>query len=181
VGKHFWGFQLQDVVPDIVTMGKPIGNGHPVAAVACTVEIAQAFANGMEYFNTFGGNPVSTAIGAAVLKIIKAEGLQENSLYMGEYLKSGFGELQKKYPLIGDVRGEGLFLGIELSESGKIPATVKTGYMADRMKAHGILMSVDGPQNNVLKIKPPMCFNKENADTLLYYFEKIVKENFMQQ
>lgn len=179
VGKKFWGFELQDVIPDIVTMGKPIGNGHPLAAVACTPEIADAFANGMEYFNTFGGNPVSSAIGLEVLKIIKEEQLQENALSVGEYLKSGLRDLQKKFPLIGDVRGEGLFLGIELVEENKIPATDKTGYIANRMKTHGILMSVDGPQNNVLKIKPPLCFNKENANELFYYLEKILRENFI--
>jgi 4-aminobutyrate aminotransferase-like enzyme/Ser/Thr protein kinase RdoA (MazF antagonist) len=179
VGKKFWGFELQDVVPDIVTMGKPIGNGHPLAAVVCTPEIANAFANGMEYFNTFGGNPVSSAIGLEVLKIIKDEKLQENALLIGEYLKSGLRNLQKHFPIIGDVRGEGFFLGIEFVEAGKIPATDKTSYIANRMKTHGILMSVDGPQNNVLKIKPPMCFNKENANEVLYYLEKILKENFI--
>ena len=180
VGKKFWGFQLHNVVPDIVTMGKPIGNGHPLAAVACTPAIAQAFANGMEYFNTFGGNPVSCAIGLEVLKVINEENLQQNALTIGEYLKSNVQLLQQHFPLIGDVRGEGFFLGIELTEPGKIPATNKTAYLADRMKDHGILMSVDGPQNNVLKIKPPMCFNKENADELLRYLEKILKEDFMQ-
>lgn len=179
VGKKFWGFELQDVVPDIVTMGKPIGNGHPLAAVACTREIADAFANGMEYFNTFGGNPVSAAIGLEVLKTIKEDKLQENALAVGEYLKSGLAGLQKHFPLIGDVRGEGFFLGIEFVEPGKIPATDKTNYIANRMKEYGILMSVDGPQNNVLKIKPPMCFNKENANDLLYHLEQILRENFI--
>lgn len=179
VGKKFWGFELQNVIPDIVTMGKPIGNGHPLAAVACTPEIATAFANGMEYFNTFGGNPVSCAIGLEVLKVIKDEQLQENAFAMGEYLKQALKTLQGRFPLIGDVRGEGYFLGIELVEPGMIPATDKTAYLANRMKAHGILMSVDGPQNNVLKIKPPMCFNKENVNELLHRLEKILKENFM--
>ncbi|MBL9048454.1 MAG: aminotransferase class III-fold pyridoxal phosphate-dependent enzyme, partial [Tabrizicola sp.] len=149
VGKKFWGFELHNVVPDIVTMGKPIGNGHPLAAVACTEAVALAFANGMEYFNTFGGNPVSAAIGSAVLTVIHDEKLQENALEIGEFLKTELRELQKDYPLIGDVRGEGLFLGFELVEQGKIPATDKTAYLANRMKAHGILLSVDGPQNNV--------------------------------
>ncbi len=179
VGKKFWGFELQDVVPDIVTMGKPIGNGHPLAAVACTREIADAFANGMEYFNTFGGNPVSSAIGLEVLSIIRDEKLQENALSVGEFLKAGLRGLQKHFPVIGDVRGEGLFLGIEFVESGKTPATEKTSYIANRMKYHGILMGVDGPQNNVLKIKPPLCFNIQNAEEILYYLEKILKENFI--
>lgn len=179
VGKTFWGFQLQNVIPDIVTMGKPIGNGHPLAAVACTPAIATAFANGMEFFNTFGGNPVSCAIGLAVLEVIREEQLQQNAAEIGDYLKSSLQLLQKQYPLIGDIRGEGFFLGIELTEPGKIPATAKTSYLANRMKDHGILMSVDGPQNNVLKIKPPMCFNRQNADDLLRYLGKIFKEDYM--
>jgi 4-aminobutyrate aminotransferase-like enzyme len=179
VGKKFWGFELQNVVPDIVTMGKPIGNGHPLAAVACTEAVAIAFANGMEYFNTFGGNPVSAAIGLAVLDVIKEEKLQENAYEIGEFLKSELRLLQKQFPLIGDVRGEGLFLGFELVEDGKIPATDKTAYLANRMSAHGILISVDGPQNNVIKIKPPMCFNQQNALDLMRYLTKIMKEDFM--
>ncbi|MBL7816734.1 MAG: aminotransferase class III-fold pyridoxal phosphate-dependent enzyme [Saprospiraceae bacterium] len=179
VGKKFWGFELHNVVPDIVTMGKPIGNGHPLAAVACTEAVALAFANGMEYFNTFGGNPVSAAIGSAVLTVIHDEKLQENALEIGEFLKTELRELQKDYPLIGDVRGEGLFLGFELVEQGKIPATDKTAYLANRMKAHGILLSVDGPQNNVIKIKPPLCFSRENAVDMLRYLRKIFAEDFM--
>jgi 4-aminobutyrate aminotransferase-like enzyme/Ser/Thr protein kinase RdoA (MazF antagonist) len=179
VGKHFWGFELQGVTPDIVTMGKPIGNGHPLAAVACTEAVAVAFANGMEYFNTFGGNPVSAAIGLEVLKVIKEEKLQENALEMGEFLKAELRKLQQDFPLIGDVRGEGLFLGFELVEKGKIPATDKTAYLANRMKTHGILISVDGPQNNVIKIKPPMCFSKKNATDLVRYLRKIMLEDFM--
>jgi 4-aminobutyrate aminotransferase-like enzyme/Ser/Thr protein kinase RdoA (MazF antagonist) len=179
VGKHFWGFELQGVVPDIVTMGKPIGNGHPLAAVACTEAIALKFANGMEYFNTFGGNPVSAAIGLSVLKVIKEEKLQENALKIGELLKKELKNLQKEFPLIGDVRGEGLFLGFELVEQGKFPATDKTAYLANRMKDHGILISVDGPQNNVIKIKPPMCFDEDNARDMIRYLVKIFKEDYM--
>lgn len=179
VGKAFWGFELQGVVPDIVTMGKPIGNGHPLAAVACTEAVATAFANGMEYFNTFGGNPVSAAIGLEVLRVIKDEKLQENAFAVGEFLKAELRALQSEFPLIGDVRGEGLFLGFELVEAGKIPATEKTAYLANRMKVHGILMSVDGPQNNVIKIKPPMCFTRLNAEEVLFYLKKILKEDFM--
>ncbi|MDZ7876684.1 MAG: aminotransferase class III-fold pyridoxal phosphate-dependent enzyme [Saprospiraceae bacterium] len=208
VGKHFWGFELQNVVPDIVTMGKPIGNGHPLAAVACTEAVALAFANGMEFFNTFGGNPVSCAIGSAVLKVMKEEKLQENALKVGEWLKTALKNLQKDYPLIGDVRGEGLFLGFELIEppynaihdnhnnhgnqinhsnhinqinhsSDIIPATAKTAYLANRIKEHGVLISVDGPQNNVIKIKPPMCFSEENARELIGYLKNILGEDFL--
>src|SRR6185503_10830008 len=114
VGTHFWGFETQGVVPDIVTMGKPIGNGHPLAAVVTTPEIASAFENGMEYFNTFGGNPVSCAIGLAVLDVIEREGLQEHAREVGEYLKSGLESLKQSHQLIGDVRGLGLFVGVEL-------------------------------------------------------------------
>ncbi len=180
VGKHFWGFELQNVVPDIVTMGKPIGNGHPLAAVACTEAVALAFANGMEFFNTFGGNPVSCAIGLEVLKVMKEENLQENAFRVGELLKAELRKLQKDFPLIGDVRGEGLFLGFELVEPNKIPATDKTAYLANRMKEHGVLISVDGPQNNVIKIKPPMCFSEENAGELIRYLKKIFGEDYLQ-
>jgi 4-aminobutyrate aminotransferase-like enzyme/Ser/Thr protein kinase RdoA (MazF antagonist) len=179
IGKHFWGFELQNVVPDIVTMGKPIGNGHPLAAVACTEAVALAFANGMEFFNTFGGNPVSCAIGLEVLKVMKGENLQENAFRVGELLKTELRKLQKDFPLIGDVRGEGLFLGFELVEPNKIPATAKTAYLANRMKEHGVLISVDGPQNNVIKIKPPMCFNEENVEELMRYLKKIFREDYM--
>ena len=113
-GSHFWTFETQGVVPDIVTLGKPIGNGHPLAAVITTPEIAQSFTNGMEYFNTFGGNPVSCAAGLAVLDVIRDEELQTNAAQVGDFLKDGLRQLQNQHPLIGDVRGIGLFLGIEL-------------------------------------------------------------------
>ncbi len=180
VGEKFWGFELHDVVPDILTMGKPIGNGHPLAAVACTQEIADTFANGMEYFNTFGGNPVSCAIGKEVLKIIKNEKLQENALEVGNYLKEELLKLKDKYSIIGDVRGKGLFLGIELNNPDDIePLPIKTKYVTNRMKDFGILMSIDGPDCNVLKIKPPMCFSKENADELIIRLSIVFDEDFM--
>ncbi|SEC94554.1 4-aminobutyrate aminotransferase [Tenacibaculum sp. MAR_2009_124] len=179
MGKTFWGFQLHNVIPDIVSIGKPLGNGHPLAAVACTQEVANNFANGMEYFNTFGGNPVSCAIGASVLKVVREEKLQENALKVGEYLKSGLNRLAKEFPIIGDVRGEGLFLGFELVTEDKDPLSEKASYLANRMKDFKILMSTDGLDNNVLKIKPPMVFSKTNADELLFFLEKIFKEDFM--
>lgn len=179
VGKAFWGFQLHDVVPDIVTIGKPIGNGHPLAAVVCTREIADAFANGMEYFNTFGGNPVSCAIGLEVLKVIKDEKLQSNALEVGEFLKSGLKNLKNLFPIIGDVRGQGLFLGFELNGPDKSPLTSKAAYLANRMRELGILMSTDGKDVNVLKIKPPIVFSKENAEELLYRLQKVFNEDFM--
>ena len=179
VGSQFWGFQLHDVIPDIVTIGKPLGNGHPLAAVACTEEIANKFANGMEYFNTFGGNPVSCAIGRAVLRTVKEEGLQENARNVGNYLKEQLKALAKQYPIIGDVRGQGLFLGFELVDQDLNPLPEKVAYLANRMKDHGILMSVDGPQYNVLKIKPPIVFNQEQANELIARLTKIFAEDFM--
>lgn len=181
VGKTFWGFQLHDVVPDIVTIGKPLGNGHPVAAVACTQEVAHKFANGMEYFNTFGGNPVSCAIATEVVRTVKREKLQDNALKVGSFLKDELKKLAQKHPIIGDVRGQGLFLGVELVDANMEPLADEADYVAQRMKNHGILMSTDGPDNNVLKIKPPIVFTKENATELIFYLRKIFAEDFMQQ
>lgn len=179
MGKTFWGFQLHEVIPDIVTIGKPLGNGHPLAAVACTKEVAEKFANGMEFFNTFGGNPVSCAIGSEVIKVVKRQKLQAQALKVGSYLKSELKKLAMDYPIIGDVRGEGLFLGIELVDADMNPLAAQTDYLANRMKDHGILMSTDGPDHNVLKIKPPMVFTKENATELVFYLNKIFAEDFM--
>jgi 4-aminobutyrate aminotransferase-like enzyme/Ser/Thr protein kinase RdoA (MazF antagonist) len=181
VGSKFWGFQLYDVIPDIVTIGKPIGNGHPLGAVVCTQKVADAFANGMEYFNTFGGNPVSCAIGREVLRVVKDENLQENALKIGNYLKSELVKLQIDFPIIGDIRGQGLFLGIEFCDQGKNPLTEMSGYLINRMQELGILMSTDGRDNNVLKIKPPMVFSKDNADQLLSGLITVLNEDFMRQ
>jgi 4-aminobutyrate aminotransferase-like enzyme len=181
VGESFWAFEQQHVVPDIVTVGKPFGNGHPLAAVITTQAIADAFANGMEYFNTFGGNPVSCAIGSAVLKVIKEENLQQNARSTGNYLIENFKTLQQQFPIIGDVRGTGLFLGFELIEDPKTlkSATDQATYLANRMRQRGILMSVDGPDNNVLKIKPPLCFSQTDADFLLENLAHVLREDFM--
>ncbi len=168
-GTDFWGFQSHGVTPDIVTMGKPFGNGHPLAAVVTTPEIAAAFNNGMEYFNTFGGNPVSSAVGLAVLDVIEQEGLQKNALHVGRFLKEGLLELRKRYPLIGDVRGEGLFLGIELvtDRATLEPASAETHRLVEEMRMRQILLSVDGPLHNIVKIKPPMVFTKDDAARLV--------------
>ena len=179
MGKTFWAFELYDVIPDIVTMGKPAGNGHPLAIVACTKEVNDAFATGMEFFNTFGGNPVSCAIGKAVLEVIDEEKLQENALKIGKFLKAELKNLQKDFPIIGDVRGEGLFLGFELTTSEKVPLAEHASYLADRMKDLGILMSTDGPDYNVLKIKPPMVFSKGNAKELIFRLRTVFAEDFM--
>jgi 4-aminobutyrate aminotransferase-like enzyme len=181
MGSVFWGFQLHDVVPDIVTIGKPLGNGYPLAAVACTQEVADSFANGMEYFNTFGGNPVSCAIGAEVLRVVKREKLQEKAHDVGSFLKKELEILSIDFPIIGDVRGQGFFLGIELVDEDLNPLPDHTDYLANRIKDHGILMSIDGPDHNVLKIKPPMVFNRDQAKELLFYLRKILAEDYIKQ
>ncbi len=174
VGEKFWGFELQDVVPDIVVMGKPIGNGHPLAAVVVKSEIADAFNNGMEYFNTFGGNPVSMVTGLAVLDVIETEELQKHALETGSYLMEGLKKLTDRHSLIGDVRGHGLFIGVELvaSRESLQPARYEIDTVVEIMKNKGYLLSTDGPLHNVLKIKPPMVFNKSNADEMLQLLDE---------
>jgi len=183
VGECFWGFETQDAIPDIVTLGKPIGNGHPLGAVITTEDIARAFVTGMEYFNTYGGNPVSCAAGLAVLEAIEEEGLQDNARQVGAYLKSGLKELQKQHVLIGDVRGMGLFLGVELVKDRETlePATGEASHVIEKMKDLGVLVSTDGPFRNVIKIKPPLVFNQSNADRLLEALDlslKMVTQTF---
>ncbi|PWL18960.1 hypothetical protein DKP76_05710 [Falsochrobactrum shanghaiense] len=169
IGSHWWAFEMQNVVPDIVTMGKPIGNGHPMSAVVTTREVAESFNNGMEYFNTFGGNPVSCAAGLAVLNAIERDKLRENALETGNYLINGFKKMQERFDIIGDVRGQGLFLGIELvtDRKTKAPATALAKAINDGARERGILMGTEGPFDNVLKMRPSMIFSKANADHLL--------------
>jgi len=176
MGSHFWGFGTQGVAPDIVTLGKPMGNGHPLAAVITTPEIAESFETGMEYFNTYGGNPVSCAAGMAVLDVIEEENLQANARNVGAHLKSELQRLKNDYPLIGDVRGWGLFIGIELvlNRETRAPAKAHADYVAERMKERGILISTDGPDENVLKIKPPLVFSEANADMLVRTLAEIL-------
>ena len=169
-GSHFWMFETQGVTPDIVTMGKPIGNGHPMGAVVTTRAIAQSFANGMEYFNTFGGNPVSCAVGLAVLDAIREERLQENAATLGQHLIAGLRELQARHAAITDVRGLGLFLGFELT--GEAIA----GELVNRMKERGVLLSTDGPRHNVIKIKPPLVFSRADAALLLDSLDRTLAE-----
>ncbi|MBI3405128.1 MAG: aminotransferase class III-fold pyridoxal phosphate-dependent enzyme [Acidobacteria bacterium] len=168
-GSHMWAFELQGVVPDIVTMGKPIGNGFPMGAVVTTPEIAQAFANGMEYFNTFGGNPVACAAGLAVLDVMRDERLMENARNVGEQLLFGLRALQQKHAIIGDVRGSGFFIGVELVRDRKSleHASSEANWIAERLKERGILIATEGPHHNVLKIRPPMCFSSQDAEQLL--------------
>jgi len=157
------------VVPDIVTMGKPCGNGMPLAAVVCTRAICDAFATGPEYFNTFGGNPVCAAAGLAVMDVIESERLREHAAEVGAYLQAALRQLASEDAghAIGDVRGCGLFLGIEfVTERGeRVPATLETSYVCSRLKdEHRILTSIDGPHDNVLVLKPPLCFSFVEAE-----------------
>ncbi|MFN8441700.1 MAG: aminotransferase class III-fold pyridoxal phosphate-dependent enzyme [Caldilineaceae bacterium] len=181
-GSHFWGFQTQGVIPDIVTMGKPFGNGHPLAAVVTTPQIADAFANGMEYFNTFGGNPVSCEIGLAVLDVIEQEELQANALRIGNRIMDNCRQLMDRHPLIGDVRGLGLYIGIELVLDRETvePAGDHASYVSNRMKEFGILVSTDGPYHNVLKIKPPIIWNEADADHFVGTLDKVLGEDALQ-
>jgi len=179
LGKTFWGFQLHNVTPDIITIGKPLGNGHPIAAVVCTKEVANSFANGMEYFNTFGGNPVSCAIAAKVLHTIKREKLQDKALEVGAFIKNELIKIAKDFSIIGDVRGIGFFLGVEFVDSQNNPLPKQTKYLVNRMKELGVLMSSDGPDQNVLKIKPPMVFSYENAKELIQCLKKVLREDIM--
>jgi len=179
VGSHFWAFAAQGVVPDIVTMGKPIGNGHPLGAVVTTPEIAASFDNGMEYFNTFGGNPVSCAIGMAVLDVIEEEGLRAHALRTGTHLMDGLRALMDRHPLIGDVRGQGLFIGVDLvrDRATREPAVAQAAYVANRMRERGVLLSTDGPDHNVLKIKPPLAFTAADADLLVATLDDVLAED----
>jgi 4-aminobutyrate aminotransferase-like enzyme len=176
MGSHFWGFESEGAIPDIVTMGKSMGNGHPLSAVVTTQEIADTFNNGMEYFNSIGGNPVSCAVGQAVLDVIKEEGLQENALKVGSYLLEQLKNLQNQHDLIGEVRGRGLFIGIELVKDELVPAGAESQTIVNHMKDKGLLLSTDGPDHNVIKVKPPLVFNKENADELVEKLDETMIE-----
>ena len=175
MGSHFWGFESESVVPDIVTMGKSMGNGHPLSAVVTTKEIADKFNNGMEYFNSFGGNSVSCAVGQAVLDVIKDESLQDHALKVGDYLLEQLQQLKQHHDIIGDVRGRGLFIGIELNRDEDLtPADTEAHNIINRMKEKGILLSTDGPDHNVIKIKPPIVFNIENAEELVNTLDETI-------
>ncbi|HUH11992.1 MAG TPA: aminotransferase class III-fold pyridoxal phosphate-dependent enzyme, partial [Longimicrobiales bacterium] len=184
VGSHWWAFEAvaggdEVVAPDIVTIGKPMGNGHPLGAVVTTREVADAFANGMEYFNTFGGNPVSCAAGLAVLDVIEEEGLRAHAARVGGVLLSGLREVAGRHEVIGDVRGRGLYVGVELvrSRETRSPAGATAAYVAERMRERGVLLSTDGADRNVLKIKPPLPFDAADAERLLQELDTVLGED----
>ncbi|MEJ2541810.1 MAG: aminotransferase class III-fold pyridoxal phosphate-dependent enzyme [Gemmatimonadota bacterium] len=179
VGTHFWGFQQQDVVPDVVVMGKPIGNGHPLAAVVTTGAVARTFAGtGMEYFSTFGGNPVSCAIGLAVLDVVEQEGLQEHALVVGTKLRDGLRSLMGSHPLIGDVRGTGLFIGVELvrDPDTREPAPREAARLVNALRDRRILTGTDGPHENVIKIKGPLALGEADAALAVEMMDEALAE-----
>lgn len=179
LGSHFWGFETQNAVPDIVVLAKPIGNCFPLAAVVTTPQIAASFNNGMEFFSTYGGNPVSCAAGLAVLDVLQDEELQANALRVGEYFKEALHELQLRHPLIGDVRGLGLFLGVDLvtDRETRSPATRQADHIVNRLRERGVLAGTDGPYHNVIKLRPPLIVSTEDVDLFVDTLNKTLRED----
>lgn len=178
MGSHFWGFEKHGVRPDIATMGKPMGNGYPVSAVVTSNEIIDAFAQHSHYFNTFGGTPVACAAALAVLDVIEQEGLQANALETGRYLLEGLHDLAQETPLIGEIRGSGLFIGIDLvrDRASLEPATAETARAVNLLRRDGVLIGSTGQYDNVLKIRPPLVFSRENADLLLQKLKVVLSQ-----
>lgn len=176
LGQHFWGFQFDDAIPDIVTLGKPMGNGHPLAAVVTRPEIAAAIANETGYFNTFGGNPVSCAAGLAVLEVIEKEALQHNALEIGQYLREHLVIMQRDYPVIGELHGSGLLQGIDIIKPDGALDSELAGHLMNHMRANGVLIGTTGQHSAILKIRPPIVFQKGHADILLEALTKALDE-----
>ncbi|MGX5720317.1 aspartate aminotransferase family protein [Shinella zoogloeoides] len=176
-GEAMWGFERHGVAPDMVTIGKPMGNGYPMAGIVLRPEVIAEFGPRARYFNTFGGNPVAAAAGKAVLDTIRIDGLQQNALEVGGYLMEGLRILARSHPAIGDVRGSGLFVGVEIVSD---PATKQadaalTTRIVNGLRRRRVLISASGPRANVLKIRPPLVFSRENADMLLEALEDVLK------
>jgi 4-aminobutyrate aminotransferase-like enzyme len=176
LGAHFYGFEQQGVVPDIVVLGKPIGNGYPIGAVVTTAEIAASFDNGLEFFSTFGGSTVACAVGSAVLEVLDKEQLQAHAQTVGLHMQNKLRSLKAHHTLIGDVRGAGLFLGVELVRNRDTlePAAQEASDVVNRMREAGVLIGTDGPLHNVLKIRPPMPFSADNADELVRCLDDVL-------
>ncbi|MFQ6003921.1 MAG: aminotransferase class III-fold pyridoxal phosphate-dependent enzyme [Woeseia sp.] len=177
-GKYFWGFEADDVIPDIVTMGKPMGNGHPLAATVTRTDIVERFADKTDYFNTFGGNPVSCAAGLAVLDVIEKENLQQNALHVGQHLIDGLTILAERHECIGDIRGTGLFLAVDLvlDRETREPAAGLASGVVNGLRNRGVLTGSIGPHDNILKLRPPMVFSRENADYFLGIVDEVLAE-----
>ncbi|WP_428775105.1 aspartate aminotransferase family protein [Vibrio sp.] len=175
-GDAWWGFQRHDVVPDMVSLGKGMGAGHPIAGLVVRPELMAEFGRS-RYFNTFGGNPVSCAVGQAVLEVIENESLIRNSAKVGAYMQAGLRQLAERYSLIGDIRGSGLFIGLELvkDRTTKEPATEETAQAVNLLRQKFVLISSAGPHANVMKIRPPLTFSKDNADLFLQRMEEVLE------
>ena len=178
LGSHMWGYQKLGVVPDIVTLGKPMGNGHPIAGVVARRDLVERFTAENMYFNTFAGNPVSAAVGMAVLDVLENERLVENALVVGRYTLARLAALADKYQIIGDVRGAGLFFAVDLvrDRKTKAPASAETKQLVNLMRDRGVLISRIGPADNILKIRPPMPFSRDNADHLINTLDDVFRE-----
>lgn len=177
-GSHMWGHELHGLAPDLVTMGKPMGNGHPLAGVVTTADLMDRFTSRNMYFNTFGGNEVSCATGMAVLDVLEDEGLLENARRVGDYVIAGIRELQKKHAIIGDVRGKGMFFAVEMvsDRATRAPAAAQSKTLVNAMRERGVLISRIGLHDNILKIRPPMCFSTDHADLLLGTLDSVLKD-----
>jgi 4-aminobutyrate aminotransferase-like enzyme/Ser/Thr protein kinase RdoA (MazF antagonist)/murein DD-endopeptidase MepM/ murein hydrolase activator NlpD len=178
LGEYAWGFEQQQAAPDIVVLGKPLGNGHPMGAVVTTADIAASFDNGIEFFSTFGGSTLSCRVGTEVLRIVREEGLQENARVVGAHLLAGLRELQSRHAAIGDVRGMGLFVGVELvrDRDSKAPATELAGYVVNRLREERILIGTEGPADNVLKIRPPLTVGREDVEWMMGVLDGVLGE-----
>jgi 4-aminobutyrate aminotransferase-like enzyme len=175
-GERFWGFELDGVVPDIVTMGKPLGNGHPLAATVTRNDIAARFARHSHYFNTFGGNPVSAAAGLAVLDVLREEQLQQNALRVGRHLLHGLGRLAERHEAIGDIRGSGFFIAVELVEDreSRKPAARHAADLVEDLRNEGVLTNTIGREDNILKLRPPMVLSEKDADLFLAILDRVL-------
>ena len=178
IGTHFWAFGQQGVTPDIVVLGKPIANGYPMGAVVTTRAIAEAFDNGMEYFSTFGGSTAACVAAHATLRVTQDEGLQQHALVVGEALRRGLRELEGRHALIGDVRGSGLFWGVELvrDRDTLAPAADEARFVVERMRARGVLAGTDGPLHNVIKLRGPMCLSVDDATRIVDVMDRALGE-----
>jgi 4-aminobutyrate aminotransferase-like enzyme len=176
LGDYYFGFEHQGALPDIVVMGKPIGNGHPLGVLVTTRAIADSFAKGPEFFSTFGGSTLSCRIGKEVLDIVDDEGLQQNAKAMGDQLMAGLRQLEAKHACVGDVRGMGLFLGLELINADGSEATGICSYVKNRMRDHRILIGSEGPKDNILKIRPPLTIDSDDVEMIVQTLDLILDE-----
>lgn len=174
-GRHMWGFQCHDLIPDIVTLGKPMGNGHPMAGLTIKPEILHRFATESGYFNTFAGNPVSSAVGLAVLEVIEQENLIANAYGTGKFMLDGLKSLAERHPVIGDVRGMGLFAGVDFTTPNGAPDASTAAKVVNGLREEKVLISASGPHVNTLKIRPPLVFRHQHAEILLYSLERVLK------